>query len=86
MVRGSRKKGNACVWAEDQKGEKKFVQSLINTKENKNKSGKHLFTNLMKEKIMAEGCERWLFVEVEMVPEGAPMERKRGKGGAVYSD
>lgn len=44
-----------------------MVQSLINTKENKNKSGKHLFTNSTKGRTVAEGCERWLFVEVEWV-------------------
>lgn len=65
-----------CVWAEDQKGGK-IVQSLINTKENKNKSAKHLFTNLIKEKIMVEGCERRLFVEVEIVPEGLHGKKKR---------
>lgn len=45
VVRSGHKK-KECVWAEDQKG-KKIVLSLINTKENKNKSQEHLFTNLM---------------------------------------
>lgn len=63
-----------------------IVQSLINTKENKNKSGKHLFTNLMKEKIVAEGCERWLFVEVEWRSRGAPCKEKgEGRKEDVYT-
>lgn len=45
LVQSGHKK-KVCLWAEDQKG-KKIVQSLINTKENKNKSQEHLFTNLM---------------------------------------
>lgn len=59
------------------KGEK-IVQSLINTKENKNKSGKHLFTNSMKERIVAEGCERWLLCGSRMGPEGLH-GKKRGE-------
>ena len=37
-----------CVYGQmTRKGKKKIVQSLINTKENKNKSQERLFTNLM---------------------------------------
>lgn len=45
MVCSSHKK-KEWLWAEDQKGEE-IVQSWVNTKENKNKSQEHLFTNLM---------------------------------------
>lgn len=45
VVRGSHKK-KEYVRAGDQKGGK-MAQSLINTKENKNKSQEHLFTHLM---------------------------------------
>lgn len=61
-----------------------MVQSLINTKENKNKSGKHLFTNSTKERTVAEGCERWLFVEVEWVPGAGLHVKEQGAGRCLH--
>lgn len=46
MVRISHK-NKVCVWAENQKGGGKMAQSLLNTKENKNKSREHLLTHSM---------------------------------------